>query len=200
MSHLTRVGSAAVALGLVGLWGASASAQMQCPGNCGMTCNTVTTCTYVPAAYEGSAGDVAVIQENLAAPTQSQTWLNSILGPLDPQLNVHAKLLYDSTGSNFTETFPDGTTPPTSHTTGEPHYCSRPISPYYLARLSPGSSGNTATGTYYEDAQANAQLVRSFGTPYCQVPADSYHINSFLNDDVPGGSCERLLVDYCNVP
>jgi hypothetical protein len=32
------------------------------------------------------------------------------------------------------------------------------------------------------------------------VPSDGYHIASVLQDRIPGGTCEKELVDYCGVP
>jgi hypothetical protein len=172
------------ALGLAALW--TTAARAQC----------TTTCTNTPATYiGGNAGDVAVMTVP-PNPTIFQSALQQMISPLaeDPgNPYIHTKLLYDGSGSNFTETFPTDVSLVPSHTTGEPHSCSRPISPYFLQRLAPGA------GIYQEDAEPGI-LVRGMGYPYCNVPADGYHLNSFLNDDIPGGSCEKLLVDYCGVP
>ena len=37
------------------------------------------------------------------------------------------------------------------------------------------------------------------GKAACVVAADSYHFNSFMHDDLVGGSCSKLLVDECGV-
>jgi hypothetical protein len=110
---------------------------------------------------------------------------------------VHDKLLVTPpagipAGSYLAETFP-GPTPPISHDTGEPHPCSKVLSPFYLQRLEPGA------GDYYEDAEPGI-LVKNFGTKNCSLKADGYHLHSIFDDAVPGGSCEKELVDYCGVP
>jgi hypothetical protein len=184
MRRTTKTWGCTLALALAALWSAEARAQYQI---CGPYC--VDT-TYVPARYTtGASGDVALN-------TNSGTAAADALAPIASAMGLtyfHAKLLQDNSGQRFTETYWNGITPPSSSATGEPHECSRVISPFYLASLSPGS------GIYYEDAQPGV-LVKSFGTPGCTVPIDGYHVTSFLNDSIPGGSCEKLLVDYCGVP
>jgi hypothetical protein len=69
------------------------------------------------------------------------------------------------------------------------------MSPFYLQNLSPG-----AVTDIYENAEVPAALVAGFATPACSVPKDGYHLNSFTNDSIPGGSCERELEKYCGVP
>jgi hypothetical protein len=178
--------------GVVGLWSSSARAILNCEAQC--PCGGHQVCeasTYTPARYTaGANGDVALSANNGTPANEAMYAIAQALG-----LSwYHAKLLYDSTGNHFTETFWDGSAPPSSHTTGEPDWCSRVVSPFYLARLSPGA------GFFYEDA-VSGELVKAFGRPSCtSLIADSYHFNSFLYDDVYGGSCERLLVDECGVP
>ena len=169
---------------------ASATPLPPPPPTCGDLCSS---CVYTPARYtSGAEGDVALIKMS-SSPTQSQIWLSTIGAGIALQY-LHAKLLYDNTGQRFTETFPGGA-PPSSYATGEPSWCSRPVSPFYLQRL-PGDGA----GVYYEDAQVPATLVKAIGRAGCTVPVDSYHIYSFLHDNITGGSCEKLLVDYCGVP
>jgi hypothetical protein len=181
------------AVAIVGLslgWAEVASAQFCCGWDTEYVCNTVGY--YHQARYtNGGAGDVALVPTS-SSPTGSQVALAPIAAALGFKY-VHAQLLYDGTGSTFTQTYWDGNSPPSSKTTGEPHICSRVISPFFLARLWPGA------GTAAQDA-VPADLVKGFGRAGCTVPADSYHFNSFIHDEVPGGSCEKLLVDYCGVP
>ncbi|HEX7704557.1 MAG TPA: hypothetical protein VF403_27645, partial [Kofleriaceae bacterium] len=87
--------------------------------------------TYHPAAYtNGAAGDVALTPA-----------VSLLVQGLTQNLGMsygHAATLYNASGSVFTESTVGNTSPPSSHSTGEPHVCSRVISPYYLQRMSPG--------------------------------------------------------------
>src|SRR5664279_6371195 len=88
--------------------------------------------TYHPAAYtNGAAGDVAL------TPAVSLL-VQGLTGNLGMSYG-HAATLYNASGSVFTESTVGNTSPPSSHSTGEPHVCSRVISPYYLQRMSPGT-------------------------------------------------------------
>jgi hypothetical protein len=194
MRYTTNVCSGAFVLGLAGLWSTSAHAIPSC-GSCEYVPEE---CTTIPARYTaGTNGDVAVntLSENPSIFQQTVDDLLKQLNPLGGPIYIHTKALNNSSGYTFAETFPSST-PPLSYTTGEPHACSRPLSPYYLQRLSPGA------GTYVEDAQPGV-LVKAFAQVNCAPPAESYRINSFIspNDsNMLGGSCEKELVDYCHVP
>jgi hypothetical protein len=213
MTVSTRMFGGFLVLGIAALWSASADAAMCAgqPASCPCGTSTQQTCTYSPARYVGAAaGDVALVNE-IGSASAVQAFLNAMKTAFSPNLTyMHTKINYDASGQRFTETFP-AEMPPTSHDTGE-DFCSRPISAFYLERLSPGtgvysdttagatySVNNTANGIFYEDAQAGA-IVKNFGTHGCTVPQQSYNINSYLHDDVTGGSCEKLLVDRCAVP
>jgi hypothetical protein len=152
---------------------------------------------YTPAVYtSGAAGDVAVNTVSSNA-SFGQELVASVVAQLGGSTYVHTKILRSppagyAVGSYFTETYPEAN-PPTSYQTGEPNICSVVISPFYLARLAPGAN------TYYEDAQPGV-LVKNFGSATCTVQADGYHVGSVLQDGIPGGTCEKELVDYCGVP
>jgi hypothetical protein len=218
MRSMTRLGGGLFVLGLAGLWSQTASATMCAgqPAECG-TCTISepqTTCAYTPARVTTAvAGDVALNTSASANPAV-QAFLMAMATGFAPQVPggltyMHTKLLTDATGNHFTETFP-ADMPPNAHTTGE-DWCSRPISPFFLARLNPGTapfsdttagsgySVSTGSGVFYEDAQPGA-VVTSFGTAGCTLAPEPYAINSFMHDDVTGGSCEKALVDHCGVP
>jgi hypothetical protein len=187
MRYTTRVCGGVFAFGLAVLWSGDARAVPIGP-YCGDYCSS---CVYTPAAYTGGAnGDVAL--DTVASNPTVGSFLGAIEGPIGLKY-VHTKILSDSTGNHFTETFPS-VMPPSSKSTGDAHECSRPIDPFYLQDLSPGASNSV-----YEDAEPG-ELVKAFGRASCSVAANGYHINSFLHDDVTGGSCEKLLVDECGVP
>ena len=191
MRQTTRTCSAAFVLGLAALWSADAVAEQLPPQPpvCGDFCES---CVYTPARFTaGAAGTVALSQNSGDTAAAA---LKPILGALGATY-YHAQILYDASGDHFTETEWNGVTPPASNSTGEPHVCSRLISPYYLASLSPGAVTDIA-----EDAPVPATLIAGFGTAGCSVPADGYHLASFTQDAIPGGSCEKLLTDYCGVP
>jgi hypothetical protein len=206
MRRTTRIGGL-LALGFAGLWGGSASAYTAtCNTNCNNCCATEEYYTvYTPARYAGfSSGDVAVNTLPASGATFGQEVVGAMIGQLGgvtaSNAYIHAKLLNDSSGNVFTETYP-GPTPPPSSATGESNECSSIISPFALNRMYPG------VGIYAEDAEPGV-VVRGFGTPGCSPGnytygpggSDGYHLFSILNDSVPGGSCEKLLVDYCGVP
>jgi hypothetical protein len=170
---------------------------------------------YTPARYTtGAAGDVAVNTLPTSNASTMQQLVGAVVGALTGggPVYIHTKLLTNigtgfAIGSSFTETFPGDPMPPTSYATGEPHPCSKVMSPWFLSRLWPGTVGgllyaNTwgGTGQYFEDAEPGI-LVKAFGSTNCTgVPLDSYHLHSVLDDNIKGGSCEKLLVDYCGVP
>jgi hypothetical protein len=193
MSRKTRICSSAFALGLAALWSLKASA-LTCPP----TCTPIDTCTYVPQAYTtGAAGDVSVSDQTSTFMQQLVSdVVAQLVGGTGPQY-THTKILRTppagiAVGSYFTETYASET-PPSSENTGEESPCSKPASPHYIQNMFPGAS------TYYEDAQPGI-LVKAMGSATCNLPADAYHIYTILNDPVPGGSCEKALVDYCGVP
>jgi hypothetical protein len=142
-----------------------------------------TTSYYVPAHFtNGAAGDVS-----LAAAQ------NGLIQGLSQQLGMtygHAAVLYDASGNRFTETYANSNTPPSSNSTGEPHICSRVISPYYLQRLSPGVVNGGA-----RDAVAGV-LVKGGARAACVGVGDSYHIYSIKNR-IHGGSCAAFAEDDC---
>jgi hypothetical protein len=200
---------------LVGLapafWSANADAYPSCPPGYEYEPPQF---SYTPASYTtGAAGDVAVNTLPTSGASTMQQLVGSVVGALTnggPEY-IHTKLVSKApaglnTGSYFTETFPTAM-PPSSDTTGEDNICSKVMSPWYTSRLWPGTLGgllafNTygGTGLYYEDAEPGI-LVKAFGSTNCTgVPLDSYHLRSVLDDNIQGGSCEKLLVDYCSVP
>jgi hypothetical protein len=202
MRSKTRVYGCAFVLGLCGLWAERADAMQTCPpGEIYERGQTY----YWPARYTaGAGGDVAVntiggnatLTPDQPVATFGQQFVAAVVGQLGgvtgANAYVHSKILYDSSGDKFTETYP-GPIPPSSNQTGEPNVCSEPLSPFYLGRMAPGA----VTG--YDDAEPGI-LVKGFGKAACTVPADGYHITSIFQDTVPGGSCEKELVDYCGVP
>jgi hypothetical protein len=218
MRRVSTIGSAMFVFVMAGLSSQTAGATMCAgqPARCGVcTVETPeTTCVYKPARYTSAvAGDVAMNTIASANPAV-QAFLSAMATGFSPQVPggltyTHTKLLTDASGNHFTETFP-AEMPPSAHTTGE-DWCSRPISPFFLARLSPGTASyadtaagssysvSTGPGVFYEDAEPGA-LVASFGTAGCTLAPEPYAINSFLHDDVTGGSCEKALVDHCGVP
>jgi hypothetical protein len=195
MRHFTTITGTAFVLGLAAqaLWSPDANACMSCTV-CGQTCTQ--TATYTPAAYtSGAAGDVAV--NNASESPLVALLVEPVVNQLGGSTYEHTKLLVTppagyNVGSYFAETFPN-VTPPGSQHTGEESPCSKPFSPYYMQRMSPGAA------EYYEDAQPGV-LVKSFGNAKCAPPADGYHIATLLRDSVKGGTCEKELVDYCGVP
>jgi len=220
MRFASRIGSGLFALGAFGsafLLGASARAQGSPTGECPecvivtqptttveTPCLTVIT-SYVPARYEGfAAGDVALnnasgngtITPDQTSPSMGNLIAEAVIqnlgGPTAAHDYFHAKELFDPSGQDFSETFPAGTLP-SSHQTGESNECSSVISPYFLDQYPPGA------GVYYEDAEPGV-VVRGIATPGCIPPANSYHLASIIYDSIPGGSCEKELVDYCGVP
>jgi len=139
--------------------------------------------TYHPAAYtNGAAGDVALTP----AVSQLVQGLTTALG----LNNGHAATLYNASGYVFTESTVGNGTPPSSDSTGEPHICSRVISPYYLQRMSPGIINAGA-----RDARAGS-LVKGGATASCIASADTYHINS-IKFRLHGGSCAASAEDDC---
>jgi hypothetical protein len=133
-----------------------------------------------PAQYTtGAAGDVALSNTN-----QTLRPITDAMG----MINGHAAALYDNSGDTFTESFWDASFPPKSQDTGEPHACGRPVSPYYAARLSPGS-----LTAYVEDAVPGT-LVKAMANPYCSIPSEKYHFSSFLN--LPTQDCTQTCVDW----
>src|SRR3569833_2619125 len=133
---------------------------------------------YHPAAYTNSAaGDVALT----TAESQLVQGLSQTLG----LTYGHAAMLYDNSGYVFTEDTVNNASPPSSDSTGEPHICSRVISPYYLQRLSPGVINHGA-----RDARSGV-LVKGGARASCVAPVDSYHINS-TKYRLRGGSCAAL--------
>ena len=138
---------------------------------------------YHPAAYtNGAAGDIAL------TPAESQ-----LVQGLTQNLGMtygHAAMLYNSSGYVFTESTVNNATPPSSNSTGEPHVCSRVISPYYLQRMSPG-----VLNAKPRDARAGV-LVKGGARASCTAPADTYHINS-IKYRLHGGSCAALAEDDC---
>ena len=190
MRHVTRIGATAFVLGLAALWSPKADA-------CTAACET---CSYVPAAYtSANNGDVALTVNSGDAAGRAMAPIATPLG----MTYYHAKILNDTTGQNFTETFWDGSIPPASESTGEESPCSKPMSPFWVQRSYPGTGTNG--GRFHEDAVPGV-LVENFGTPSCTVPARAevpYLFNSFLHDDVAntfGGSCEKELTVFCGVP
>jgi hypothetical protein len=187
MYAIRTFGGGFVILGLAGLWCADAKAQ---------DCGTYTY--YTPPRFtNGNVGDVALVGNSGSAAAQALAPIANALG----MTYFHVTMLSDNAGG-VTETYWDGIAPPSSHQTGEPHECSRVVSPWYLARLGPGA------WTGWDDV-VQADLVQGLATTACNLTQyasseygtyDTYHINSFLNDDVPGGSCEKLLVDDCGIP
>ena len=138
---------------------------------------------YHPAAYTNSAaGDVALT----TAESQLVQGLSQTLG----LTYGHAAMLYDNSGYVFTEDTVNNASPPSSDSTGEPHICSRVISPYYLQRLSPGVINHGA-----RDARSGV-LVKGGARASCVAPVDSYHINS-IKYRLHGGSCAALAEDDC---
>jgi hypothetical protein len=169
-----------VLLTVAGLWSSKAQAQ---------ACGTVYS--YTPARFtNANVGDVALIGNSGSAAAQT-------LAPLAAAVNMeyfHASMVYDNQGT-VTETFWDGMAPPSSASTGEDRICTKVVSPYFLARLSPGAY----QGGLMPDV-VPSMLVQGLSNSPCTLPQDNYHINSFLHDDIPGGSCEKALVDYCGLP
>jgi hypothetical protein len=186
MRSTTSLCGSAILVGLAALWSVDAAADYICTP-C-QKCNEV--CTTVPARYTaGVAGDVALI-------TPSGTSSDKFLAPIISVLGLkysHAMLLSDSTGNHFTES--DWTSTPADSTNYDnAHPCSRVISPWDLQRGYPG-----VEIAAYQDALPG-ELI-NFGTnPACKPPADTYHIRSFMKDSLPGGSCEKVLVESCGVP
>jgi hypothetical protein len=180
---MTRIGgSTFLFVALAGLWSAEARAQWE-----GSTCGTIGS--YTPARFtNGNPGDVALIGNSGSAAASALAPIAGVLG----MTYFHVSMVHDNAGG-MTETYWDGIAPPSSDTTGEPDVCSRVISPFFLARLSPG------TIAPYPDV-VPANLVKGMRTTACYPPADNYHFNSFIHDDVPGGSCEKMLVDECDLP
>lgn len=139
--------------------------------------------TYHPAAYtNGAAGDVALTPA-----------VSLLVQGLTQNLGMsygHAATLYNASGSVFTESTVGNTSPPSSNSTGEPHVCSRVISPYYLQRMSPGviNAGS-------RDARAGV-LVKGGARAACVASADTYHINS-IKFRLHGGSCAASAEDDC---
>jgi hypothetical protein len=202
MRSATRVfNTSAFVVGIAALWTAEAHGLVIECGAGTIPCNVCApqVCVYTPAVYtSGAAGDVAV--NTASTNSVAQSLVEDVVGPLTPtggSVYVHTKLLVSPpagipVGSYFAETFPS-LLPPTTHKTGEENECSKVFSPFFIQRMYPGA------GKYYEDAQPGV-LVKAFGNPNCNPPADGYHIASLLQDTVPGGSCEKELVDYCGVP
>jgi hypothetical protein len=189
---INKVGGAFVILGLAASWSASALA-----GGAGSECGQV--CVWTPARFtNGNPGDVALIGNSGSAAGEALAPIAGALG----LTYFHAEMIANSAGG-MTETYWNGIAPQSSAQTGEPHVCSRVMSPWYLARLGPGAWSG------WDDVAA-AMLVKGFRTTACTPVArgganpygtyDTYHFNSFLHDDVPGGSCEKMLVDDCGVP
>jgi hypothetical protein len=185
---IKSVGGGFVVLGLAALWADDAAAQ-----DCGV--ETV----YTPPRFtNGNPGDVALIGNSGSAASQALAPIAATLG----MTYFHTSMVYSSIGQ-MTETYWNGIAPPSSSQTGEPHICSRVMSPWYLARLGPG-----AWAGWNDVVPAN--LVKGLRTTACTPVArggtnpygtkDTYHFNSFLHDDVPGGSCEKMLVDDCGIP
>jgi hypothetical protein len=149
---------------------------------------------YIPPAFVGASAGDAIVYPLPSNPTDA-------IGQLFQQArlqNTHAALVYDSSGETLVETYWDGTPPPSTHDTGGSHECSRIVDSGVLQRLTPGTSG---TATWDQNRiVSGAWDVPSFGTPYCNTPADTYHINSIMHDDVYGGTCEKYITDYCGVP
>jgi hypothetical protein len=109
---------------------------------------------------------------------------------------THVALVYNSMGEALAESYWDTNPPPSTHSTGGDHYCSRILDSARLQSLNPGA------GAYADTARTVNWAIDfpNMGTPYCNAPADGYHFNSFIHDDVQGGSCEKFLVDFCGVP
>jgi hypothetical protein len=144
---------------------------------------TCRSSVYHPAAYTNSAaGDVALTPAESALVEGLSQTLGLTYG--------HAATLYDNSGHVFTESTVTNASPPSSKSTGEPHICSRVISPYYLQRLSPGVLNGTS-----RDARAGV-LVKGGARASCIAPADTYHINS-IKYRLHGGSCAALAEDDC---
>src|ERR1700722_18910974 len=182
------VGSGFVVLGLATLWGDDASAQ-----ECG-----VQTIYTPPRFTNGSPGDVALIGNSGSVAAEA---LAPIAGPLG-MTYFHTSMIYSNIGQ-MTETYWNGVPPPSSNSTDEPHPCSRVLSPWNLARLGEGAWAgwyDVVPATLVKGLRKTActPLQRGGANPYGTF--DTYHFNSFLHDDVPGGSCEKLLVDDCGIP
>jgi hypothetical protein len=182
-----------LALAAPALWSddASATALPPQPPVCGDFCES---CVYTPARYTaGAAGTVALT-------ANSGSVASDALAPIATDLGMtyyHSLALYDASGNHFTETEWNGVTPPSSDaTSGTNHHpCSRIMDPFFLSSLSPGAVTDIA-----EDAVVPATLIAGFATAGCSVPRDGYHLTSIAQDSIPGGSCEKLLVDYCGTP
>jgi hypothetical protein len=111
---------------------------------------------------------------------------------------THVALAYDSSGALLAQSQWDMVPPPSTQSTGGSHSCSRLLDSARLQSLNPGTTGTG--GWDGAHTVGSALIVRNLGTPYCNSPADHYHFNSFIHDDVQGGSCEKYVVDYCGVP
>jgi hypothetical protein len=165
----------------------------------------VTVHTYHPAHYTtGAAGDVAL--QDATSPIIQQ--FTSMLG----MSFSHAAVLYDASGSAFTESTWDGAYPPSSRSTGEPHVCSRVVSPFNLQRMFPGA----LNGSYNHRDALKGVLVKGAAAVACIAPDgpyangnynglyvydlyhDNYHFNSIKNRH-HGGSCAALAEDDCGV-
>lgn len=176
----------------------SVAAVISCPSPARAQAENGFTCQggydYVPPVYTGlNPGDAVLIP---TAPNGADP-ISELFQKLS--LNyTHVMLAWDSSGVEFAESQWDGNPPPSTHSTGGSHACSRVLDSARLQSLNPGTTG---TATYDPShVLSGARIIQQLGTPYCNSPADHYHFNSFIHDDVLGGSCEKYVADYCGVP
>jgi hypothetical protein len=146
---------------------------------------------YPPQFTNVGAGDAVLYPANGNDP------ITSLFQAINLQY-THVALGYDYSGQALAESAWNFKPPPSTSSTGGDHACSRVLAAGYLQNLAPGTTG---TGTEDDARTVNGALViQGAGTPFCNSPADAYHFNSFVHDDVYGGSCEKYVVDYCGVP
>lgn len=179
------------ALGATATWASPSGAQ-----TCSSPFVLEPVAVYVPPNFVGVSGGDAVM-----LPTAGRT-VSDPAAALMSSIGLHythVALAYDTSGDNFVQsTVSLASPPPSSYSTGGAHYCSRVMSIAGLQHLSPGAPAGPEVD--YTDVINSAVIYPSMGRSACSAPAQAYEINSFLHNDVVGGSCEKYVADFCGVP